>query len=174
MNKFWWMTLTIGMALVLGCGGDDDDTDTMVDEDEQHEEDAGPPPEDLPPGAVGCARQVCMPPAGSTQMACCKDPFEGICGVRIGMGCEMPPPVQMADPRCPNVPIGAMGAFTLTSCCTPENMCGIQPPSFGGVSFGAGGCVELGRAASMAMPPDGGTGMGMFPTIMWPAPKPCG
>ena len=72
---------------------------------------------------------------------CCADEATSTCGTSImGNACSKQ---SEGDPRCPS--IQAMGLFTIPSCCTPGNMCGIDASM-----FGFGGCTDLASAAMLS------------------------
>jgi hypothetical protein len=162
----WFGVLVLGATLAMGCGGDDDDDgdkDAPTEEGEAGDNgsnpDAGTGLPELPEGAVACGKTTCELEEGETATLCCFDEFSAKCGMKQGMtgnACVMR---VMSDNRCPSVAV-AGGMFTLPSCCTADNMCGINA----GVFTGGTSCTELGMAA---MDP---RGMGM---ITFPAPKAC-
>ena len=160
----WFGVLVLGATLAMGCGGDDDDGDSNTEEETAGKggsgnEDAGTGLPNLPEGAVACGKDICMLEDGEEATLCCFDEFSAKCGMKQGtMGntCVMR---VTSDKRCPSVAVGG-GMFTLPSCCTADNMCGINA----GVFTGGMTCTELSMAA---MDP---RGMGM---IMFPPPKAC-
>jgi hypothetical protein len=164
MKSWKWIgVLLLGAALAMGCGGDDDDDgDKNTDEGSSGsggEKDAGGDdnPLGLPEGAVACGTKTCELQEDETATLCCYDEFSAACGMMNPTGgCVRR---VTPDPRCESVSL-AGGMFVLPSCCTADNMCGIQA----GVFTGQMTCTELGAAA---MDP---RGMGM---IMFPPPKAC-
>jgi hypothetical protein len=165
MKSWKWMAvLVLGAALAAaaGCGGDDDDDDAPAKTPDKGTAGKGDEPAEMmevPEGGVACGNQVCMPQEGSTVTLCCADPFSAKCGMMQGQSCV---PRVETDPRCPSIMVGG-GMFTLASCCTDDNMCGIDTSIFTGEP-----CTELGMAKQQAMMMGG---MGSF--IMFPDPKPC-
>jgi hypothetical protein len=159
--KSWKLivVLTLGAVLAAGCGGgDDDDTATKDDKGTAGTSDEKPPEmAEVPMGGVACGNQVCTPQEGSTVTLCCADAFSAKCGMMQGQACVA---LAMTDPRCPSVMAGGM--FMLASCCTDDNMCGIDTSLFNGNK-----CTELGMAASQAMMMGGGS------FITFPPPKAC-
>lgn len=160
--KSWKLivVLTLGAVLAAGCGGgDDDDTATKDDKGSAGSAADEKPAEvaEVPMGGVACGNQVCMPDEGSTVTLCCADPFSAKCGMMQGQSCVAR---VVMDPRCPSIMAGGM--FTLASCCTADNMCGIDTSIFTGEP-----CTELGAAAMQAMM------MGRSGFITFPPPKAC-
>jgi len=107
---------------------------------------------------IACGAEVCQ------EGGCCADPFQSLCGAAIGeRGCIKPPePDENSDERCPEVSIP--GFFVLPSCCTADNMCGVNAMGFGAPTP----CSELG-ALKMAVEQMTG---GMAPFNI-PAPQAC-
>jgi hypothetical protein len=169
MKSWKWMAvlMMLGAALAVGCGGDDDDDDKATGSAGKGSAGKGsseagasgsPDTMEVPDGGVPCGNQVCMPQEGSTVTLCCADPFSAKCGMMQGQSCVAR---VVTDPRCPSIMAGG-GMFILASCCTDDNMCGIDTSVFNGNP-----CTELGMAASQAMMMGGG----MF--ITFPPPKSC-
>jgi hypothetical protein len=105
-------------------------------------------------GGEPCGAVICEAPE------CCADPFVSRCGAQLGRACLMPPPASPgADPRCPSISI--MGIFTLASCCTDDNQCGIDASTFGT------GCISYEQAEM------GARNMGAGGFIPWPAAQSC-
>lgn len=167
MKSWKWMAvLVLGAALAaaaVGCGGDDDDDDAPAKTPDKGTAGKGDekPAEvmDVPEGGVACGNQVCKPQEGSTVTLCCADAFSATCGMMQGQSCVKR---VETDPRCPSISV-AGGMFMLASCCTEDNMCGIDTSVFTGEP-----CTELAKAKEQAMMMGG---MGSF--IMFPDPKPC-
>jgi hypothetical protein len=162
-SRKWMGVLVLGALLAVGCGGDDDD-DSKSDEGSSGKgstQDAGKPPgSDLPMGAVACGKETCELQEGETATLCCFDPFTAKCGMMQGtQGCVMR---VESYPGCPSV-MGGGGMFSFPSCCTADNMCGINASLF----MPGETCTELGAAAMRAMSMGGGS----FITI--PPPQPC-
>lgn len=161
----WIAVLLLGAALAVGCGGDDDDDAKDSDKGKAGAGDEGEAGDDeshiieVPEGAVACGTNVCEMPEGATAAPCCFDMFAGECGMMGGMSCTK---LIEQDPRCPGIQAGPL---SFASCCTGDNMCGLNTEMFGGSP-----CTELGEFAEMAAmrAPMGGMGF-----LMIPAPKAC-
>jgi len=160
----WIAVLVLGATLAVGCGGDDDDDDKKPEPSAGKggggAADAGALPS-LPEGAVACGKVICKPEEGETATLCCFDEFSAKCGMKQGTGAACVMRVT-PDSRCPSAS-GMGGMFMLPSCCTDDNMCGINA----GVFTGSTTCTELGQAAMDAMD----RGAGNF--IMIPPPQAC-
>ena len=99
-----------------------------------------------------CGSKMCSA-GGGFAMPCCADEATETCGMSfMGAGCSIPEP---GDERCPSV----NGFAMLPSCCTEDNMCGINA-----AMFGMPGCVELGMAAARAQ---------MTAASAFPKPRTC-
>ncbi|HVW26209.1 MAG TPA: hypothetical protein VHC69_12620 [Polyangiaceae bacterium] len=103
---------------------------------------AAPSTGGAPAGSIPCGSTNCTAPDGMT--ACCRDMFQGLCGVEatgIMTGCVEPP--KPPPPGCPALP-SVMG-FMTTACCTSMGQCGVDESAFGQ------GCVDIATAAAQAM-----------------------
>jgi len=110
---------------------------------------------------VPCGTATCQPVGGGIMFpglplprACCADEAMGTCGTMPASGGTCMPPLQ-ADPRCPVVMSSL--PVPLISCCTADNMCGLDGSALGM------GCVDFGTVA--------GGPLGMI--LMVPAPVTC-
>jgi hypothetical protein len=174
MKSWKWIgVVVLGAALAgAGCGGDDDDDKSSAGSSgksaagasgkDSSSAGSGSPMTMLPEGAIACGKTVCELGEGETAMLCCFDEFSGMCGMKSGAGSNCVMRVE-SDSRCPSVSVGGM--FTLPSCCTADNMCGINA----GIFTGSMDCTELSQASMMAMMRAGG--MGGF--ITFPPAKAC-
>jgi hypothetical protein len=126
---------------VTGCGSDSGSKASGGTGGSKNTEDAGPPPAAIPEGSVGCGAKVCAPPDTGTGTACCRDSFQSLCGVNVGMGCAAPakPPPK----GCPALPV-VMG-FMTNACCTTMGKCGVDLTMLGQ------GCIDTVTAAAQAM-----------------------
>ncbi len=100
-----------------------------------------------PVGPVTCGSTMCeQPGAMGFITACCAGEAMDMCGISILNGaCMMTPE---SDERCPSIDVG--GVFEIASCCTDDNLCGIN------AALLSMGCIDLESAA------EGGMGMGMM------------
>ena len=119
---------SLGYVIVLAgvlaaCGGDDsgkkDNANTGKAGDKSSQDDGT---------TKGCGPTVCKLPADlKGEELCCKDAFNGTCGVKVNSECRALPKI---DERCPvpqimvNFP-GAMGMKAF-GCCTSAGECGID------------------------------------------------
>jgi hypothetical protein len=173
------MAVLIVAALGAGCG---DDGGNDGDNDNESGRGGGGSGEAGRGGmiegeGVACGSTRCTMPEGSTAEPCCADMFESVCGMRGGFGGTACVAIVPVDPRCPTVSLGPLGM--LPSCCTADNMCGIN-----GEMFGEAECIELSQAEQEAMDrammfggdEDGGMPGGGLPggfTIDFPDPQAC-
>jgi hypothetical protein len=169
MKSWKWMSvLVLAAILAVGCGGDDDDDDMKTDESSAGKGGGGSAaPKDagtagMDDTEVACGKVICKPEEGETATLCCFDEFSAKCGMKQGMSGQTCVMRVTPDSRCPSA-TGMGGGFTLPSCCTADNMCGINASVFTGGST----CTELGEAQMDAME----RGAGNF--IMIPDPQAC-
>lgn len=92
--------------------------------------------------------------------ACCADAATSTCGTSVGGGaCLTPLPKEQ---RCPDV---MLSGISLTSCCTSEEMCGVD-----GSSLGMAGCIDI---ATMFLGAQMGPQAMQLQGQMVPAPRRC-
>jgi hypothetical protein len=139
------MALLLLASLGVSCGGDDDGEEpNMAGRGGGNAATSGGGMIECDDG-VTCGSECCRMPADSMVEPCCRDVFSGECGMLGGFAGDACVAILPMDTRCPAVTI--MGAnFMLPSCCTADNMCGINAGMFGMAS-----CIELGEAEMRAM-----------------------
>jgi hypothetical protein len=115
---------------------------------------------------VACGSETCKidPLLASYAAPCCAKESDGTCGWRMLQGgdgkCN---PSVKPDTRCPSIDV--MKLFTVPSCCTAKNRCGLD-----GSMFGMAGCTSLEDLEKQRAMLDAGT---MANTTQLPAPRAC-
>lgn len=98
--------------------------------------------------SVTCGTATCMGfmIAGMGAAACCADEATSACGTMQGGMCAAKPPVAELCPK-----IAPIFGMPVTSCCQPDNTCGVDGSTFG---RGCGPYSGLSRIPGAMVPPE--------------------